>query len=62
MGIRTTKTPTDTKVRNMDIFHTLQDFLLHTESIVYIIMGLSLLGFIGFWFFLTGRDQETWDD
>lgn len=46
----------------MDTFSTLQDFLLHTESIVYIVMGLSLICFLGFWFFLTGRDQENWDD
>lgn len=40
------------------MFYTLQDFLLHSESVVYIIMGLSLFIFLGFWFFLTGRDNE----
>ncbi|MBU1170517.1 MAG: hypothetical protein KKD44_13220 [Proteobacteria bacterium] len=42
----------------MDIFYTLQDYLLHSESIVYIIMGLSLPGILMFWLFLTGRDNE----
>ncbi len=42
----------------MDEFHTLQEYLLYTESLVFIIMGLSLLLFLGFWTFLTGRDKE----
>lgn len=42
----------------MDTFHTLHDFLLHSESVVYIIMGGSLVVFLLFWFFLTGRDHE----
>lgn len=43
---------------SMDEFHTLQEFLLHSESVVYIIMGLSLPIFLWFWSFLTGRDKE----
>jgi len=39
-------------------FYTLHDFLLHSESITYILMLLSLLGILGFWFFLTARDED----
>jgi hypothetical protein len=42
------------------IYYTLQDFLLHTESITYLLMGAGLLGMLGFWFFLTGRDEEKY--
>jgi len=41
-----------------DAFFTLHDFLLHTESITYILMLLSLLGILGFWLFLTPRDED----
>jgi hypothetical protein len=41
-----------------DIFFTLHDFLLHTESVTYILMLLSLLGILGFWLFLTARDED----
>ncbi len=37
---------------------TLQEFMLHTESVTYIIMGLSLVGVLGFWFFLTETDED----
>jgi hypothetical protein len=43
----------------MKTFHTLMEFLLHSESAVYIIMGLSLPLFAWFWTFLTGRDRES---
>lgn len=39
-------------------FHTLHDFMLHTESITYIIMGLSLIAVLGFWLFLTQHDDD----
>lgn len=42
----------------MDGFHTLLEFLLHTESVVYVVMGLSLPLVLLFWFFLTGRDED----
>lgn len=42
----------------MGEFNTLQEFLLHSETVVYIIMGLSLPLFLWFWSFLTGRDKE----
>lgn len=40
------------------VFYSLQDFLLRTKSVTYIIMGLSVLGLCGYWIFLTGRDDE----
>lgn len=40
------------------IFHTLHDFLLHSKSITYILVGGILIGLMLFWFFLTGRDEK----
>ena len=40
------------------IFFTLQDFFAHTKSITYQLLVPALLGFIGFWIFLTGKDEE----
>ncbi len=34
------------------------EFMLKTETITYIIMGISLLCILGFWCFLTDRDQD----
>ncbi len=41
-----------------DTLYTLQDFMLHTESITYIIMGISLICVVGFWLFLTGTEED----
>jgi len=41
-----------------ETFYTLHNFLLHTESITYILMLASLLGILGFWIFLTARDED----
>ncbi len=41
-----------------EIYYTLQDFLFHTESIVYILMFFILVGMLGFWLFLSARDEE----
>jgi hypothetical protein len=41
-----------------NIFYTLQDFLTHTKGIAYILIVLILLGMLGFWNFLTGRDDD----
>lgn len=46
----------------MTLFHTLQEFMLHSESMVYIIMGLSLPAFLLFVLFLTGRDNDEGRD
>ncbi len=42
-----------------NIFYTLQEFLLFTKGAAYYLMGASLLAILGFWLFITGRDDET---
>ena len=39
-------------------FYSLQEFMLHTKSAVYILMGAMILGILGFWLYLTGRDED----
>jgi len=39
-------------------YHTLHEFMLHTESVTYIIILLALAVITGFWFFLSGEDEE----
>jgi hypothetical protein len=39
--------------------HTLQDYMLHTESITYIIIVAALIGITFFYRFLTDRDDEN---
>jgi hypothetical protein len=41
------------------IFYSLQDFMLHTKSVAYILMGLILIILPLFWVFLTGRDRKN---
>ncbi|MBF0377836.1 MAG: hypothetical protein HQK72_10185 [Desulfamplus sp.] len=41
------------------IFYTLQDFMVHTKGITYLIMGGLLVGLPLFWLFLTGRDEKN---
>ena len=38
--------------------HTLQEYMLHTESITYILIVGALLGITFFWLFLSQRDDE----
>ncbi len=41
--------------------HTLQDYMLHTESITYILIVAALIGMTFFYRFLTDRDDdEEW--
>ena len=42
-------------------FYTLFDFLVYTKGAAYILMGLTLLGILGFWLYLTGRDEDEGD-
>ena len=39
-------------------FVTLHDFMLHTESITYILIVAALIGITGFWVFLSGSDED----
>ena len=38
--------------------HTLHEFMLHTKTITYGLIILILLGMLGFWTFLTGKDDD----
>jgi hypothetical protein len=40
------------------VFYTLQDFMTYTKGVVYIIIVLALLAFLGFWRFLAANDDE----
>ncbi len=40
------------------IFYTLQDFMIFTKGITYIIMGGILVFMPLFWCFLTQRDED----
>jgi hypothetical protein len=39
-------------------FYTLHDFLVYTKGAAYILMGVTILGILGFWLYITGRDEE----
>jgi hypothetical protein len=41
----------------MDGFHTLQEFMLHTKNVIYIIIVLVLLAMPAIWRFLSGNDD-----
>ena len=38
--------------------HTLQEFMLHTKNLTYLLIVAALIGITGFWLFLTDRDEE----
>jgi len=38
--------------------HTLQEYMLHTESITYVIIVAALIGITLFYRFLTDRDDD----
>jgi predicted permease len=38
--------------------NTLHDFMLRTEGITYLLIVVALFGFVFFWRFLTGRDED----
>jgi len=40
------------------IFYTLNDFILHTKAVIYLMMGGILIVLPLFWRFLTGRDEK----
>jgi hypothetical protein len=39
-------------------FHTLQDFLTHTEAVTYVLIVGILAAIAIFWCFLTQRDED----
>jgi hypothetical protein len=42
----------------MDNFYNLHEFMVYTKGAAYYLMGLTVLGLLGFWLFITGRDEE----
>jgi len=40
------------------IYYTLQDFFTYTKSVTYILIVVVLLAMVGFWRFLTDRDEN----
>ncbi len=42
----------------MEAIHTLQDFMLHTKNIIYILIVMVLVAMPAFWKFLNGGDEE----
>lgn len=40
------------------VFYSLQDFMVSTKTATYVLMGLGLVGLLGYWLFLTGRDER----
>ncbi len=43
----------------METIHTLHEYMLHTESITYIIIVGALVGITLFYRFLTDRDEDN---
>lgn len=41
-----------------NIIYSLQDFMVCTKSVTYILMGLGVICLLGYWIFLTGRDEK----
>ena len=42
----------------MEEILTLQEFMLHTKNIIYLVIVLALLAMLGFWQFLNGRGDD----
>ena len=40
-------------------FTSLHEFLVYTKGAAYYLMGATVLGILGFWLFITGRDEEN---
>lgn len=41
------------------VFHTLHDFMIFSKGVTYLLMGGFLVGLLGWWLFLTGRDKPS---
>jgi hypothetical protein len=39
-------------------FYTLHDFMVFTKGVVYYLIIVILIGFLGFWSFLNARDED----
>lgn len=45
-----------------NMIYTLQEYMERTEGITYLLIPLFLIGFVLFWRFLNGREDEKMDD
>ena len=39
--------------------HTLQEFMMQTKGIIYVLAAAYLIGFTAFWCFLHARDKKN---
>ena len=44
------------------IFYTLQEFMTHTKGVTYLLIIAILLGMLGFWNFLSEKDEDIYKD
>jgi hypothetical protein len=42
----------------METINTLQEYMLHTKNIIYILVVMILVAMPAFWKFLTGADED----
>ncbi len=42
----------------MDALNTLQEFMLQTKNVIYILIVVALIAMPAFWVFLTGEDDD----
>ncbi len=43
-------------------FTSLHELMVHAKGVTYVLMGLVLLGMVGFWLFLSGREPDESPD
>ena len=43
-------------------FFTYLDFLMHTKAVIFILIIASLIGIACFWNFLSGKDEDNYED
>lgn len=53
------RTPTRAPGAKHGSFPTLYSFMIFTKGWTYVLMGVALVGFLGYWRFLFGRDERT---
>jgi hypothetical protein len=39
------------------MFNTLQDLMWHSKNVTYVMMAVVLICFVGFWYFLTDKEN-----
>ncbi|MFZ7127753.1 MAG: sulfate respiration complex protein HmcD [Desulfobacterales bacterium] len=46
----------------METIHTLQEFMLFTKGVTYLIIIAALVAFPAWWLFLTQRDEDRYHE